>query len=84
MAPITLLGLFAGILTTVAFIPQALQVWRTRSTSDISLGMFSMMSCGILLWLIYGFLQNDVPLIAANTVTLGLALSILIAKLRFK
>ncbi len=56
--------------------------WRTRSTRDISLGMFLVFSVGILLWLIYGLMVRDAPLTAANAVTLVLAVTILGLKLR--
>ncbi|HEY7852306.1 MAG TPA: SemiSWEET transporter, partial [Caulobacteraceae bacterium] len=72
----------ASFCTTVAFLPQVLRAWRTRSTRDISLGMFLVFSVGILLWLIYGLMVRDAPLIAANAVTLVLALTILVLKLR--
>lgn len=75
------IGLLAGGCTTLAFLPQVLQVWRTRSTRDISLGMYAIFCTGVLLWLIYGLLINSVPIIMANGVTLILATSILTMKL---
>lgn len=80
----TWIGMAAALLTTAAFAPQAIQAWRTRSTRDISLPMFTMMVAGIALWLTYGILISDVPLIVANAVTLVLAGSILVAKIRFR
>lgn len=76
-------GLVAGLLTTVAYLPQVLQVWRTRSARDISLGMFLLMVSGITLWLIYGLFIGSVALIAANSVTLVLTLLVLIGKLKY-
>ncbi|MBM3553969.1 MAG: hypothetical protein FJX47_00265 [Alphaproteobacteria bacterium] len=76
------LGLVAATFTTAAFVPQVVQTWRSRQTRDISLGMFSILVAGIVLWLIYGLIQGDLPLIAANGVTLALAGSILYLKLR--
>ncbi|MEX2630922.1 MAG: SemiSWEET transporter [Tistlia sp.] len=78
----TLIGLAAGACTTLAFLPQALKAWRTRSTRDISLSMFLVLVTGVALWLAYGLLLGDLPLIAANGVTLLLAGSILLLKLR--
>jgi MtN3 and saliva related transmembrane protein len=75
------IGLISGGCTTLAFLPQVLQVWRTRSTRDISLGMYAIFCTGVLLWLIYGLLINSVPIIVANGVTLILATSILTMKL---
>lgn len=84
MNSVTLIGLAAATLTTVAFIPQVVRAWRTRSTRDISLPMFLVLALGITLWLIYGAMIRDLPLIAANLVTLVLVLMILFFKLRYK
>ena len=75
-------GAFAGFCTTVSFLPQLIRAWRTRSTRDISLGMFSVLVFGIFLWLVYGVLIGDGPLIAANAVSLCFTGSILYLKLR--
>lgn len=83
MTPTTLIGLAAATCTTIAFVPQALKAWRTRSTKDMSLSMFVVMVVGTALWLIYGAIRGDLPLILANLVTLGLAAAILACKLRF-
>ena len=80
--PITALGLAAAFCTTAAYAPQALKAWRSRSTADISLSMFLLMVTGLVLWLAYGVLIADVPLIVANGVTLCLAGTILALKLR--
>jgi MtN3 and saliva related transmembrane protein len=79
---VTILGLVAGILTTVAFIPQVIKTWRTRSTHDISLAMFAIFTAGVFTWLIYGLLIGDLPVILANCVTLVLAGTIVFFKLR--
>ncbi len=79
---IALLGALAGLCTTISFLPQLVRAWRTRSTRDISLPMFSLLVFGIFLWLIYGALIGDVPLILANGVSLCLTSSILYLKLR--
>jgi MtN3 and saliva related transmembrane protein len=59
-----------------------IKTWRTRSTTDISLVMFLVLVLGIVLWLIYGALLGDLPLVAANVVTLGLAGTILVLKIK--
>jgi MtN3 and saliva related transmembrane protein len=79
---IDLIGSLAGTLTTAAFVPQALRVWRTRSARDISLWMYLVFVTGVALWLIYGVLIGSVPVILANVVTFALALFILIVKIR--
>jgi MtN3 and saliva related transmembrane protein len=80
---IKLLGFAAATCTTLAFAPQFIKVWKTRSTEDISLGMFLTMMLGLALWLIYGALSGDAPLVAANAITMVLAGGILIMKLRY-
>ena len=78
------LGLLAGTLTTVAFVPQVAKIWKTKHARDISLGMFAIFSSGVLLWLFYGIEIGAMPVIVANAVTLGLSLTILVFKLRYK
>ncbi len=75
-------GLAAGALTTLSFVPQVLKSWRTRSTHDVSLGMFVTMCVGVALWLAYGILRRDIPMMTANGVTLLLAGSVLWMKIR--
>ena len=82
MSALTLLGLAAACCTTLAFVPQVMKAWRSRSTADISLGMFLIMCVGIALWLVYGGIRGDLPLVIANSVTLVLAGLILLLKLR--
>jgi MtN3 and saliva related transmembrane protein len=84
LSVIELVGYAAATCTTIAFLPQLLKAWHTRSTADISLVMFLVLLAGIVLWLTYGVLIRDFPLIAANTVTLLLAGAILVLKLRYK
>jgi MtN3 and saliva related transmembrane protein len=79
----TFTGLAAAACTTVAYVPQAVKAWRSRSTKDVSLSMFLLMVTGIALWLAYGLILRDLPLILANAVTLSLAGAILVCKLRF-
>ena len=81
---VTILGLAAGTLTTVAFLPQVTKAWRTKSTKDISLVMFIMFCIGIFLWLIYGIFLKSLPIILANAITFILALTILILKIKFR
>ncbi|MGE0772829.1 MAG: SemiSWEET transporter [Cyclobacteriaceae bacterium] len=84
MNEIQILGLAAGSCTTIAFLPQVLKTWKSGSAKDLSLGMFSFFCFGVLLWLVYGILVNDIPVIVANFLTLLLASSLLFFKLRFK
>lgn len=83
MSAMTVLGLAAGFCTTLAYLPQAIKAWQTRSTQDVSRGMFLLMTTGIFLWLVYGLLERDLPIIAANLASLALTMTILYLKLRF-
>jgi MtN3 and saliva related transmembrane protein len=78
------LGLIGAILTTVSFLPQLIKVFKTRSTKDISAGMFVLFVTDFFVWLIYGILIKDIPLIIANSFALGEAITILIFKIIYK
>lgn len=82
--PVTLIGLVATACTALAFLPQVIKTWRTRSTGDLSLPMFLLMTFGVFLWLVYGVVLRDLPLIIGNAVTLLLSGSILFCKLRYR
>lgn len=79
-----LVGYAAATLTTLAFIPQTLHSWRTRDLSGVSLGMYSLFTIGVALWLLYGVVLESWPIIIANAITLALAGSVLFLKLRHK
>jgi MtN3 and saliva related transmembrane protein len=78
------IGYLAAALTTCSFVPQAWLTFRTRDVSGISLGMYSVLVCGIALWLAYGLLLQAWPIVVANAITLALALAILAMKLRYR
>lgn len=84
MSGVTLLGYFAGLLTTTAFIPQVIKTWKAKSANDLSLLMFSIFTAGVLCWLAYGILLNEGPIIIWNIITLVLTGAILGMKLVFK
>jgi MtN3 and saliva related transmembrane protein len=79
-----MIGLTAGSLTTIAFLPQVFKTWRSRSAKDLSLVMFLLFCSGVALWLLYGVLINSFPVIVSNAFTLILAGTILYFKLWFK
>lgn len=79
-----LLGIVAGTLTTISFIPQLLRILRTRSADDISWGMFSVFAMGTTLWIVWGVGQRAVPVILANAITLLLTAVILFLKWRYR
>jgi MtN3 and saliva related transmembrane protein len=80
---IDLIGMIAGTLSTVAFVPQAWRVWRTRSARDLSLPMYLIFTAGVALWFVYGLLLGAVPIIACNGLTLLLAGTVLAMKFKF-
>lgn len=77
MEATTLIGLLAAFCTTCSFVPQVLQILRSGNVDGISLQMYSIFTFGITMWLIYGFILQDIPMITANTITLALALAVL-------
>lgn len=79
---IDLVGSIAATLTTLAFVPQVWRVWKTRSTKDISLGMYLVFTAGVVFWLTYGLMLGAWPIIVANIVTLVLTGTVLVMKLR--
>ena len=81
---ITILGLVAGALTTVAFLPQMFQIWRRKSAKDVSYVMLIIFMTGLSLWLIYGIILGALPVIIANAVTLCFNLIILWLKIKYK
>ena len=80
---VPVLGYIAGFCTTVAFLPQVYRAWRTKSCKDLSPGMLMLFAVGILLWLIFGILIRELPIIIANGVTFFLVIVIVILKFRF-
>jgi MtN3 and saliva related transmembrane protein len=81
---ITILGLVAASLTTFAFLPQIVKVWRSKSAQDISMSWLITFSSGIFLWLVYGLILGQLPIIMANATTLGLTLVILYFKFKYQ
>jgi len=79
---IAFFGFAAAFCTTAAYVPQVWRIWQTRSTKDISLGMFLVMTCGLIFWLIYGFSIGSLPVIVCNGATLVMTSVILVLKLR--
>ena len=80
----TVIGLIAATITTLSFIPQLIKTWNLKETKDISLLMFVTLGVGIILWIIYGFLLWDLPLILVNSITFIFVLIILFFKFKYK
>ncbi len=83
ISPTDALGFLAGALTTIAFVPQALKIYTTKSGRDVSARMFLIFSAGVILWLIYGVMIGSLPMILANIVTLILSGTIIVLKIRY-
>ena len=81
---ITILGLVAATLTTSAFVPQLIKIWRSKSAKDVSLEMLITFCIGVFLWLVYGFYLQSLPVILANLLTLIFNLIILWLKIKYE
>jgi MtN3 and saliva related transmembrane protein len=79
-----ILGLLAASLTTIAYVPQVVKTWKSKSSKDLSLKMLLAFCVGVCLWLLYGILEKDTPIIVANSITLLLACTLLFFKFKFK
>lgn len=77
------IGFLAGALTTIAFVPQALKMYASKSGKDVSARMLLIFSAGVILWLIYGIMIGSLPVILANLVTLILSATIIALKIRY-
>ncbi len=79
-----MIGTIAATLTTLGFLPQVIQVIKTKNTEAISLGMYLMSTTGIFLWAVYGFINKDMPVLMANSISFVSAGIILYNKLKYK
>ncbi len=82
MLHVDIIGYIAACLTTFSFLVQAIKSWRSKDLSGISVGMYTMFTAGVGLWLLYGIVINSMPLIVTNALTFLFALSILLMKLK--
>ena len=80
---VDMIGIAAGTLTTMSFLPQLVTVYRTRSAEDLSYTYLSMFALGVILWLFYGIILHAFPIILANAVTLTLVVSIMALKVYY-
>ncbi len=83
MSPTEILGFLAAVCTTASFVPQVWHILKTRDTRALSLMMYLLFTVGVVLWLVYGIMIGSAPVIVANSITLVLALVILICKVRW-
>lgn len=78
-----IVGIVAGILCTISFLPQVIKVFKTKQTKDLSLVTFTVFAIGVFLWLVYGVIISELPIILANTATLVMILIIIIMKIKY-
>lgn len=83
MDTILIVGYIAGALTTISFVPQVAKAWKMKETRDLSLVMLLLFAAGVLLWTLYGFWVDSLPIIAANLITFILILVLLGLKYRY-
>ena len=83
MSPTEILGFLAAVCTTASFVPQVWHILKTRDTRALSLMMYLLFTVGVVLWLVYGIMIGSTPVVAANSITLVLALVILTCKVRW-
>jgi MtN3 and saliva related transmembrane protein len=79
-----ILGLAAGTITSITFLPQVIQIWKTKSAKDLSLQMLLLLILGVTMWLTYGILVKDAAIIYTNTMVLAMSLIMLYFKFKFK
>lgn len=83
MEGIEILGMTAGTISSITFLPQVIKTWQTKSTGDISLWMFLLVTLSVILWLIYGIYKMSIPIIYTNSAVLLMSLTMLYFKWRF-
>ena len=84
MDAVILLGLIAGALTSLSFLPQLIKIWRSRSAGDISLVMYVIITTGFVLWLWYGILIFSIPVIVANSIAILISGMIILLKIKYR
>ncbi len=80
---VSLIGLIAGTCTTISFLPQVIKIARSRETKALSLPMYIVLATGIFLWTVYGIFMGDMPIVLANSISLVLALTVLVLKIKY-
>ncbi|MCB0709249.1 MAG: SemiSWEET transporter [Chitinophagaceae bacterium] len=84
MSAIQILGLAAGTITSITFLPQVIKIWKTKSSKDLSLSMLALLILGVSMWLLYGILVMDAAIIYTNSMVLTMSLVMLFFKIKYK
>lgn len=83
MTAIDLLGITAGCISSITFLPQVIKTWKTKSAADVSLLMFTFATISVIMWLVYGIILLNIPIIFTNSMVLLFSLIMLYFKFRF-
>lgn len=81
---IEIIGLIAAFLTTYAFLPQVIKVWKTKDVKSLSLTMYIVMFSGVMMWLTYGIFKNSLSIVLANSITGILTFMLIYLKIKYK
>jgi len=84
MSAVQLLGLLAGTITSITFLPQVIKIWKSKSAKDLSFMMLLLLIISLVLWLTYGLILLDVAIIYTNSMALVMSLIMLFFKLKYK
>jgi MtN3 and saliva related transmembrane protein len=84
MTALDMLGMTAGCISAITFLPQVIKTWQTKSAADISLLMFTFATISVIMWLVYGIILQNIPIIFTNSMVLIFSLIMLYFKFRFK
>lgn len=84
MSFLEILGLSAGTITSITFLPQIIHIWKTKSAKDLSLNMLALLIIGVSMWLTYGIFVRDIAIIYTNSMVLIMSLILVYFKFRFK
>ena len=84
MTAIQILGMAAGSISAITFLPQVIKTWKTKSAGDISILMFTFATISVIMWLVYGIILQDIPIIYTNSLVLICSLIMLYFKFRFR
>jgi MtN3 and saliva related transmembrane protein len=79
-----IIGLMAGTITSITFIPQVIRIWKTRSAKDLSMVMMLLLIIGTSLWLSYGLMIRDAAIIYTNSMVLAMSMIMMFFKLKYK
>lgn len=79
-----IIGIAAGVCTATSLLPQVIKTWKEKKAEDVSLIMLLILGSGIILWIVYGFKRDDLPIIVTNCFSLLVNITMVILRLRFQ